>query len=295
MTRRRALAAGTLVLGFLAIATTAGIYAGRSGLRFESGLTGGRAPGGGPGGTGLPVWAIENAITALSVVAAVSLAVLLLVVAWLYGRDGLSTVARLFVENILAAVFVLLFFAGVRLLMLYALPASSGSSGAGSGEQTGGEGAGGAGGAEGAEGAIPPIVMVLVALAVLLLVLYVAMQRGQAETESRAGGTSVPRPDAAGSEPDEQAIDIEDVPQTNAVYRAWRDMATRAVDVSERTVTASEVARAAIRSGFDRQAVGRLTALFEEVRYGDRPVTEERERHAEAALRALDDAEEGSA
>ncbi|MFC6730687.1 DUF4129 domain-containing protein [Natronoarchaeum mannanilyticum] len=74
----------------------------------------------------------------------------------------------------------------------------------------------------------------------------------------------------------------------NEVYRAWREMA-ESVDVGNpRTSTPAEFAAAAADAGLDRDRVAELTELFEAVRYGDRPVTEEREERAVAALREIE-------
>ncbi|SNZ04973.1 protein of unknown function [Natronoarchaeum philippinense] len=74
----------------------------------------------------------------------------------------------------------------------------------------------------------------------------------------------------------------------NEVYRAWREMAD-GVDVgSPRTSTPAEFAAAAADAGLDPDRVEELTDLFEAVRYGDRAVTEERERRAVEALRGIE-------
>ncbi|HMB50851.1 MAG TPA: DUF4129 domain-containing protein [Natronoarchaeum rubrum] len=79
----------------------------------------------------------------------------------------------------------------------------------------------------------------------------------------------------------------------NEVYRAWREMA-ESVDVADpRTSTPAEFAAAAVDAGLDRDRVEELTELFEAVRYGDRPVTDERERRAVEALRGIERAHGG--
>ncbi|WP_159076998.1 DUF4129 domain-containing protein [Halococcoides cellulosivorans] len=73
----------------------------------------------------------------------------------------------------------------------------------------------------------------------------------------------------------------------NAVYRAWAEMVD-ALDVGDpETTTPQEFATHAIEAGMDRSAVEDLTLLFDEVRYGDRPVTDERERRARETLTAI--------
>lgn len=74
----------------------------------------------------------------------------------------------------------------------------------------------------------------------------------------------------------------------NEVYRAWREM-TDALDVdSPETATPGEFAAAAIEAGLDPRDVNDLTALFETVRYGDRPATTDRERRAIETLRRIE-------
>lgn len=73
----------------------------------------------------------------------------------------------------------------------------------------------------------------------------------------------------------------------NAVYRAWAEMVD-ALDVGDpETTTPQEFATHAVEAGMDRSAVEDLTRLFDEVRYGDRPVTDARERRAREILAAI--------
>lgn len=73
--------------------------------------------------------------------------------------------------------------------------------------------------------------------------------------------------------------------ESNAVYRSWAALLD-AADVRYPTArTPAECAARAIDAGMDPEAVARLRAVFEEVRYGDRPVTDRRVRRAERALR----------
>lgn len=81
----------------------------------------------------------------------------------------------------------------------------------------------------------------------------------------------------------------------NEVFRAWVEMTEHlAVDHPESS-TPAEFATAAVDAGMEPDDVRELTELFEEIRYGDRDVTEERERRATAALRRIEEsyAEEG--
>lgn len=75
----------------------------------------------------------------------------------------------------------------------------------------------------------------------------------------------------------------------NEVHRAWLAMVRRANPDRPWSRTPSECARAAVETGVDSETVETLTTLFEEVRYGDEPVTDERRERAREGLRRLDD------
>ncbi|WP_435180052.1 DUF4129 domain-containing protein [Halorussus sp. AFM4] len=111
-----------------------------------------------------------------------------------------------------------------------------------------------------------------------------------------------PEPDEEFAEPDssedvravgraagEAADRIEDATDVdNEVFRAWREM-TDHLDVRNPAAsTPAEFAAAAVDAGMAREDVDRLTALFEEVRYGGEAPTEERERQALDALRRIE-------
>lgn len=75
---------------------------------------------------------------------------------------------------------------------------------------------------------------------------------------------------------------------SNEVHRVWLSMVDR-LDVDRpRSRTPSECAAVAIDAGLDPAAVRTLTNVFEEVRYGEKPVTEERRRRARRGLERLD-------
>lgn len=75
----------------------------------------------------------------------------------------------------------------------------------------------------------------------------------------------------------------------NEVYRAWVEM-TELLDMTNReTATPREFARAAVGGGMDPADVRDLTQLFEEVRYGDQPVTREREEGAATLFRRIEE------
>jgi len=71
---------------------------------------------------------------------------------------------------------------------------------------------------------------------------------------------------------------------SNEVHRAWLSMvSTTGIDEPQRR-TPSECATAAIEEGHDPGAVQTLTETFEEVRYGGKPVTDERRERARKGL-----------
>ncbi|MFP4629002.1 MAG: DUF4129 domain-containing protein [Halobacteriales archaeon] len=74
----------------------------------------------------------------------------------------------------------------------------------------------------------------------------------------------------------------------NEVFRAWREM-TGLLDVADpSTATPGDFAAAAEEAGLAPGDVRALTALFEAVRYGDRPATPEREAEAVETLRRIE-------
>ncbi|MFB6219563.1 MAG: DUF4129 domain-containing protein, partial [Halobacteriaceae archaeon] len=80
----------------------------------------------------------------------------------------------------------------------------------------------------------------------------------------------------------------------NEVYRAWQEMATLVGGDRPETSTPGEFADDAVAAGMDPADVEELTRLFEEVRYGDAPPTDEREQRAVRTLRAIEDAYAGA-
>lgn len=76
---------------------------------------------------------------------------------------------------------------------------------------------------------------------------------------------------------------------SNDVYRAWLTMVGRANPDTPRVRTPSECAKAALDAGIDSDTVETLTTLFEEVRYGNEPVTDERVRRARESLQRIDE------
>ncbi|ELZ30947.1 hypothetical protein C474_10811 [Halogeometricum pallidum JCM 14848] len=75
----------------------------------------------------------------------------------------------------------------------------------------------------------------------------------------------------------------------NAIERAWVSVLSRADVEDPWRRTPEECASAAVESGFDPEGVERLRRVFEEVRYGDREVTDERVRRMEDGLSRFDE------
>lgn len=110
------------------------------------------------------------------------------------------------------------------------------------------------------------------------------------QTDAAAAVTAVR--EAAGRARDRLAsgVDVD-----NAVYAAWAEMVA-ALDVGDPdTTTPEEFATRAREAGMDPAAVEDLTQLFADVRYGDRPVTDARERRARETLTAIAPGESGDA
>lgn len=79
-----------------------------------------------------------------------------------------------------------------------------------------------------------------------------------------------------------------DVEADNEIYRAWLEMTSHLEIASPETSTPGEFAQAAIDAGMEPNDVNALTRLFEDVRYGDQPVTDDRERAAIDVLRRIE-------
>ncbi len=131
---------------------------------------------------------------------------------------------------------------------------------------------------------------VLVGLIAVFGAEYIPWQREDDTTHAEAAEEASDADESIGEAAGRAADRIEAAEDSaeNEVYRAWREMA-ESVDVGNpRTSTPAEFAAAAADAGLDRDRVAELTELFEAVRYGDRPVTEEREQRAVAALREIE-------
>lgn len=81
---------------------------------------------------------------------------------------------------------------------------------------------------------------------------------------------------------------VSDATVDNEIYRAWEEM-TRQLDVpDEDATTPREFARVATEAGLSSRDVAELTELFEDIRYGGRTATDEREQRAVAILRRIE-------
>ncbi|WP_276260005.1 DUF4129 domain-containing protein [Haloglomus litoreum] len=139
----------------------------------------------------------------------------------------------------------------------------------------------------------PTALLVVLGLALIGAVVVIVRASGDEEVELETPASTEDPPetdvsavaDAAGRAADriEADADLE-----NAVFRAWREMTADLPVDSPDTSTPAEFADAAVAAGMDRTDVAELTRLFEEVRYGDRPATDERAANATAALRRIE-------
>lgn len=108
------------------------------------------------------------------------------------------------------------------------------------------------------------------------------------EPPESTDGQSNPDLTALGTAAGRAAERIEHDDTQNAVYRTWREMTTL-LDLSDPEVTTpGEFADEATSAGMNREDVARLTTLFEEVRYGDAPVTADRRQQAREALQRIE-------
>lgn len=90
---------------------------------------------------------------------------------------------------------------------------------------------------------------------------------------------------AAGAIADQLEADEPDV--DNLVYAAWREMVTRVPVKNPQSCSPQQFADAAIELGMHPEDVAELTALFEEVRYGERDAAR-RESRAITVLRRIE-------
>lgn len=135
------------------------------------------------------------------------------------------------------------------------------------------------------------------------LVLALAVVGAVALLLFSTGDDEASGPDAAPEESADPEVDVGDIGRAagaaadriegdadveNEVYRAWGEMTTL-LDISNpKASTPGEFADAAVAAGMAREDVEELTRLFEDVRYGGRTPTAERESRAVEALRRIE-------
>lgn len=137
---------------------------------------------------------------------------------------------------------------------------------------------------------VAPSLPVLVGLLVIAGVLVALGLRRLADAEAAENATgSAERVAAVGRAAGRAADRIETSDDIgNEVYRAWVEM-TELLDVAApESTTPGQFAAAAVEAGLDRGDVNELTRLFEDVRYGGRPVTPIEEHRAIAVLRRIE-------
>lgn len=150
-----------------------------------------------------------------------------------------------------------------------------------------------------------PALLVLTVLLVTVVAAFTALFYTDRDGDGRASTDPTAATDdagqraalgrAAGSAADriESGDDFE-----NEIYRAWREMTTP-IDIDRPdSSTPGEFAAAARDAGLEPSHVEELRTMFEDVRYGDRPATADREDRAIEILRRIetaygDDADRG--
>lgn len=164
----------------------------------------------------------------------------------------------------------------------------TGESGGGGdgGESGGGGGSGtapGKGVVESLLGLLRRLLALLVALALLALA-YRYRDRLLALAAAIRGALT----DDGDSRPDSRGGQWPTGRPSNEVREAWLSMVQRLDLDRPRARTPAECADAAVESDMNPEAVETLTGVFEEVRYGGEPVTEDRVERAREGLRRLD-------
>lgn len=240
-----------------------------------------------------PGWSISGPVVQWSIMLVLGLGTAFLLGYVIYvilrdGLDGLLSVLKLGATTVPGVVIVfggllavLLLLAGELPWQAVDIPTPGGTSGGGGPAQT----------TPPTGTTVPPLVLAVVGLALVGVVVFLIGSRlssdSSSEFDSTTDATERER-ERAPSVRGPTRTSIEDVPPSNGVYRAWREMATSVDRDTLRIETPAEVARRAIDEGFDRRAVHALTETFEEVRYGEQLPTEDRVSRAESALNRLD-------
>lgn len=297
--------AAVVLLGVLAVGSMAASYDAAESLSVGGG---GDAGGSGSGSGGamstgdqagttatvpLPGWVVEHFVLVFFGGGTLLLVLGAVVVTWLRGVDGLKKVLSMLAEAVSGGalylavlvflVWLIFGFTGEGIELMGGAPSES------AGGQTGGSGGDQAAGTD--ERSVPYWYALVGIWALIVVGWSYLMHRDGSDDESSPtanDGEDLPEATVESGAGVGRQEAVSDVPPSNPVYRAWREMAAEVERTTDGTVTANEVAAAAAERGFDRDAVRTLTRLFEEVRYGDRPVTEDRERRAKSALESIE-------
>lgn len=140
---------------------------------------------------------------------------------------------------------------------------------------------------------------IMVFIGLLSLVLVVAVGLSFRKSGLTAGTTDDDSHSESGT-PDVMAAEIGDAAGraadrlededafANEVFRAWAEMTSLLEFDNPSAATPGDFAEAASAAGLDDRDVRDLTTLFEDVRYGDRAPTAEREEQAIALLRRIE-------
>lgn len=148
------------------------------------------------------------------------------------------------------------------------------------------------GGQGGAMPAVSVFLLGVLGIAFVAAVVLLVQSTDDDITQQEEGETAIDpeRMAAIGRAAGRAADRIEDdVEADNAVYRAWREMTTYLDVDNPSSSTPAEFATAAVAAGMNPDDVSELTALFEDVRYGEAEPTEDRERRAVTALRRIEE------
>lgn len=174
-----------------------------------------------------------------------------------------------------------------------AIPTSAGQSAGG-----GGRGGGFTGAVKAvSDPQISPLLLVFAGIVLMISVAAIMMTRNPSndsllddiETEEEEADAR-PTLHTIGRMAGEAADRIDQVgPLENEVYRAWAEMTMELEVDHPDSSTPGEFARKAVDVGMAPEDVDRLTELFEEVRYGGRAATEDREFAAIETLRRIED------
>lgn len=147
--------------------------------------------------------------------------------------------------------------------------------------------------------AVIVLIVVVLGAAALLAATLLARRTGVIQSilglNDEGGGAEEPQSDlgALGRVAGDAADDVEAASTAeaadNVIYRAWSEMVALLDAPDPQSGTPREFATAAVDAGMNPQQVDVLTRTFEEVRYGDAALSEERRERAIEALRRIED------